>query len=164
VPDPSDPSDRARLPERLPPPGPSFLREQEIRVGERTYRAGMARPSDAPDGWWLTLRWVADDEGVVSFRDVAPSAGPPPDPPLGRLGPALAGALSGLILEDAGRLQLRVAGLVPPADDTRPWRAPLAIRAAFRFEPARAAAMRPNELAETVLAGFRRAVEGLARP
>jgi hypothetical protein len=161
VPDPSDLPDR---PDRLPPPGPSFLREQEIRVGERTYQAGMARPSDAPDGWWLTLMWVADDDGVVSFRDVAPSAGPPPDPPLGRLGPALAGALSGLILEDAGRLQLRVAGLVPPADETRPWRAPLAIRAAFRFEPARAAAMRPNELAEAVLAGFRRAVEGLARP
>ena len=161
---PSDVSDLSRLPDRLPPPGPSFLREHEIRVGERTYRAGMARPSDAPDGWWLTLMWVADDEGVVSFRDVAPSAGPPPDPPLGRLGPALAGALSGLILEDAGRLQLRVAGLVPPADETRPWRAPLAIRAAFRFEPARAAAMRPNELAETVLAAFRRAVEGLARP
>ena len=155
MPDPSD---------RLPPPGPSFLREHEIRVRERTYRAGMARPSDAPDGWWLTLMWVADDDGVVSFRDVGPAAGPPPDPPLGRLGPALAGALSGLILEDAGRLQLRVAGLVPPADETRPWRAPLAIRAAFRFEPARAAAMRPNELAETVLAGFQRAVEGLARP
>ena len=155
MPDPSD---------RLPPPGPSFLREHEIRVRERTYRAGMARPSDAPDGWWLTLMWVADEDGVVSFRDVGPAAGPPPDPPLGRLGPALAGALSGLILEDAGRLQLRVAGLVPPADETRPWRAPLAIRAAFRFEPARAAAMRPNELAETVLAGFQRAVEGLARP
>jgi hypothetical protein len=160
----SDPSPSPDRPDRLPPPGPSFLREHEIRVGERTYRAGMARPSDAPDGWWLTLMWVADDDGVVSFRDVAPSAGPPPDPPLGRLGPALAGALSGLILEDAGRLQLRVAALVPPADETRPWRAPLAIRAAFRFEPARAAAMRPNELAEAVLAGFRRAVEGLARP
>jgi hypothetical protein len=152
------------VPDRLPPPGPSFLREHEVRVGDRAYRAGMARPSDAPDGWWLTLMWVADDEGVVSFRDVAHPGGPPPDPPLARLGPALAGALSGLILEDAGRLQLRVAGLVPPEDATRPWRAPLAIRAAFRFEPARAAAMRPNELAETVLAGFRRAVEGLSRP
>jgi hypothetical protein len=152
------------VPDRLPPPGPSFLREHEVRVRDQTYRAGMARPSDAPDGWWLTLMWVADDAGVVSFRDVAPSGGPPPDPPLARLGPALAGALSGLILEDGGRLQLRVAGLVPPDDDTRPWRAPLAIRAAFRFEPARAAAMRPNELAETVLAGFRKAVEGLGRP
>jgi hypothetical protein len=152
------------VPDRLPPPGPSFLREHEVRVRDRTYRAGMARPSDAPDGWWLTLMWVADEAGVVSFRDAAAAGGPPPDPPLARLGPSLAGALSGLILEDAGRLQLRVAGLVPPDDETRPWRAPLAIRAAFRFEPARAAAMRPNELAESVLAGFCRAVEGLARP
>lgn len=123
----------------------------------------MARPVDAPDGWWLALLWVADDAGVVSFRDVAPAAGPPPDPPLARLGPALSGALSGLILEDAGRLQIRVASLVPPDDPDRPWRAPLAIRAGFRFEPARMAAMRPTELAETVLAGFQRAVERLSR-
>ncbi len=122
----------------------------------------MARPTEA-DGWWMTLLWVADDDGVVSFRDVGSAAGPPPEPPLARLGPALAGALSGLILEDAGRLQLRVGGLVAPDDPARPWRAPLAVRAAFRFEPARAAAMRPNELAETVLAAFRRAVERLGR-
>jgi hypothetical protein len=135
-----------------------------VRIGERILRAGMGRPSDAPEGWWLTLLWVADDDGVVSFRDVAPAAGPPPDPPLARLGPAIAGALSGMILEDDGRLQLRVGALVPPDDPDRPWRAPLALRAAFRFEPARAAAMRPNELAETVLGAFRRAVEGLSRP
>jgi hypothetical protein len=101
---------------------------------------------------------------VISFRDVAPTAGPPPDPPLARLGPALSGALSGLILEDAGRLQLRVGLLVPPEDPERTWRTPLAIRAAFRFEPARAATMRPNELDETVLAAFRRSVEALHRP
>jgi hypothetical protein len=123
----------------------------------------MGRPSDAPDGWWLAVLWVADDDGVVSFRDVAPAAGPPPEPPIARLGPGLSGALSGLILEDAGRLQVRVVPVVPPDDEARPWRAPLAVRTAFRFEPARAAAMRPNELAETVLAAFRRAVEGLAR-
>jgi hypothetical protein len=123
----------------------------------------MGRPSDAPDGWWLAVLWVADDDGVVSFRDVAPPAGPSPEPPMARLGPSLSGALSGLILEDGGRLQVRVAPVVPPDDESRPWRAPLAVRAAFRFEPARAAAMRPNELAETVLAAFRRAVEGLAR-
>ncbi|MEO6206904.1 MAG: hypothetical protein ABIP77_02970 [Candidatus Limnocylindrales bacterium] len=152
------------MPERLPPPGPSFLREHEVRIGDRLLRAGMIRPSDASEGWWMTLLWVADAEGVVSFVDVAPTAGPPPDPPLSRLGPALAGAMSGLILEDAGRLQLRVGALVPPDDQTRPWRAPLAVRAAFRFEPARAAAMRPNELAETVLAAFRRSIEGLHRP
>jgi hypothetical protein len=152
------------VPDRLPPPGPSFLREHEVRVGDRRLRAGMTRPTDAPDGWWLTLLWVADDDGIVSFRDVGPAAGPPPDPPLARLGPAVAGALSGLILEDAGRLQLRLGGLIPPDDAARPWRTPLAVRAAFRFEPARAATMRPNELADTVLAGFRRAVEGLSRP
>jgi hypothetical protein len=67
--------------DRLPPPGPSYLREHEVRIGARVLRAGMARPSDAPDGWWLCLMWVADDAGVVAFRDVAPDAGPPPDPP-----------------------------------------------------------------------------------
>jgi hypothetical protein len=110
------------------------------------------------------MLWVADDDGVVSFRDLAPVAGPPPDPPLARLGPAVAGALSGFILEDAGRLQLRLGAIAPPDDPTRPWRAPAAIRAAFRFEPARVATMRENELAETVLAAFRRSIEGLQRP
>ncbi|HEX7346347.1 MAG TPA: hypothetical protein VF253_06120 [Candidatus Limnocylindrales bacterium] len=152
------------MPDRLPPPGPSFLREHEVRIGDRALRAGMARPSEGPDGWWMALMWVTDDEGVVSFRDVAPASGPPPDPPLGRLGPSLSGALSGLILEDAGRLQMRVGMLVPPDDPERTWRAPLAVRAAFRFEPARAATMRPNELADTVLAAFRRSVEALHRP
>jgi len=123
----------------------------------------MGRPAEVTDGWWLATMWVSDDEGVITFRDAAPAAGPPPDPPVARLGPAIAGALSGLILEDAGRLQLRVAPLVTPDDPARPWRAPLAIRAAFRFEPARAATMRSNELADTVLAAFRRAVEGLSR-
>ena len=110
------------MPDRLPPPGPSFLREHDVRIGDRTLRAGMSRPTDAPDGWWLAILWVADDDGVVSFRDLAPAAGPPPDPPLARLGPALAGALSGLILEDAGRLPIRLATVAPPDDPTRPWR------------------------------------------
>ncbi|MEA2631970.1 MAG: hypothetical protein QOE66_2189 [Chloroflexota bacterium] len=152
------------MPDRLPPPGPSFLREQPVHISDRTLHAGMARPSEAPDGWWLAVLWVFDDEGVVSFRDVAPTAGPPPDPPLGRLGPAVSGALSGMILEDDGRLQMRLGLIVPPDDATRPWRVPLAIRVAFRFEPARAATMRPNELAETALVAFVRAIEGLHRP
>ena len=123
----------------------------------------MARPTEASDGWWLAILWVVDDAGLVTFRQVAPDAGPPPDPPLARLGPAISGALSGLILEDGGRLQMRL-GLIKPSDlPDRPWLAPLAVRAAFRFEPARAATMRSSELAETVLAGFRRAVEGLHR-
>lgn len=150
--------------DRLPPPGPSFIREQPVRVGERTFRSGMARPTQAPDGWWLGVLWVVDDLGVVDFRDVAPVAGPPPDPPLARVGPAVSGALSGLILEDAGRLQMRLGLIKPPDRPDRPWLAPIAVRAAFRFEPARAATMSANELAETVLTGFRRAVEGLSRP
>ena len=124
----------------------------------------MGRPSEAPDGWWLAILWVADDAGVASFADVAPNAGPPPDPPLAWLGPAVSGALSGLILEDGGRLQMRLGLVQPPDDPDRPWRVPVAVRAAFRFEPARAAAMRPNELAEAVLAGFRRSVEALHKP
>ena len=153
------------MPDRLPAPGPSFLREHEVRIGDRLLRAGMGRPSEAPDGWWLAILWVTDDEGVVSFRDVAPTAGPPPDPPLGRLGPA---HRRGPVRADPrGRRPAPDASrrlVAPPDDPTRPWRAPLAVRAAFRFEPARAATMRDNELAETVLAGFRRAVEGLHRP
>lgn len=152
------------MPDRLPAPGPSFIREHPVHLTDRTLQAGMARPSDAPDGWWLAVLWVTDADGVVSFRDVAPIAGPPPDPPLGRLGPAISGALSGLILEDDGRLQMRLGLISPPDDETRPWRVPLAIRVAFRFEPARAVTMRPSELSETVMAGFVRAIEGLNRP
>jgi hypothetical protein len=152
------------VPDRLPPPGPSFLREQDVRIGDRRLRAGMAMPSTGPDDWWLGVMWVSDEDGVVSFRDVAPAAGPPPEPPLLRLGPSLAGALSGLILAEDGRLAIRLTPVVPPDDPARPWRCPLAIRAAFRFEPALVQTIRPNELAEQVLSGFRRAVEALHRP
>ena len=86
----------------------------------------MSRPTTTDDGWWLTVLWVVDDDGVVSLRDLAPAAGPPPDPPLARLGPALAGSLSGMILEDAGRLSIRVATVVPADDPGRPWRVPAA--------------------------------------
>lgn len=123
----------------------------------------MSRPTSTDDGWWLSVLWVADDDGVVSWRDLAPRAGPPPDPPLARLGPILSGNLSGLILEDAGRLGIRLGPIAPPDDETQPWRSPAALRAAFRFEPLRAATMSANELAETVLVAFRRAAESLAR-
>jgi hypothetical protein len=52
---------------------------------------------------------------------------------------------------------------VPPESADRPWRAPAVVRAAFRWEPARAASMRPNDLATDVLTAFRRAVEGLGK-
>lgn len=151
------------VPERLPPPGPSFLRELELQVGDRHLSVGMGRPATGPEDWWLAVLWVADDDGVVSFRDLAPAAGPPPDPPLARLGPAFAGSLSGLIREESGRLAIRLGLVAPPDDPERPWRSALAVRAAFGFEPMRAATMRPNELAATVLGGFRRAVMSLGR-
>ena len=55
------------------------------------------------------------------------------------------------------------ATIAPPDDPNRPWRVAAAVRTAFRWEPMRAAAMRPNELAETVLSAFRRSVEALGR-
>ena len=64
---------------------------------------------------------------------------------------------------DAGRLQIRLGLAIPPEDPERPWRCPAVIRAAFRWEPARAATMRPNALAAEVLTAFRRAIEGLGR-
>ena len=149
--------------DRLPAPGLSYLREQELRLGDRVLHVGMSRPSDGPDGWWLAVLWVHDEAGLVSFRDVAPLAGPPPEPPLAHLGPSFAGGLSGLILEDAGRLSIRLGPVVPPDPPDRPWLTPLAVRAGFRWEPTRLATIQPNALALEVLSAFRRAVEGLGR-
>jgi hypothetical protein len=152
------------VPERLPHPGPGYLKPFQLSVGDRRLEAGMARPQAGPDDWWLGVLWITDDEGVISFRDVGPAAGPPPDPPLMRLGPAFAGALSGMVLEEDGRLCVRLTPLYPPEDQSRPWRCPLVIRAAFKWEPALVAAMTPNKLAERVLAGFASAVTSLQRP
>ena len=124
----------------------------------------MGRPSDLDGGWWVAPFWVADDEGVVRFRDLGPLGGPPPGPPAAHVGPSLAGSLSGMILEDDDRLQLKVAPASPPPDPARPWDAPAMLIVGIRFEPARAATMSVNELADTVLGGFRRSVEALAKP
>jgi hypothetical protein len=123
----------------------------------------MSRPATPAEDWWTAILWVATDDGLADFVELAPPAGPPPDPPLARLGPALAGGLSGLILEDAGRLQIRLGLVVPPEDPDRPWRCPAIVRAAFRWEPARAATLAPNALASEVLTAFRGAIEGLAK-
>lgn len=123
----------------------------------------MSRPSIPAEDWWTAVLWVAGHDGLATFAELAPAAGPPPDPPLARLGPSLAGGLSGLILEDAGRLQIRLGIVMPPEDPERPWRCPAVVRAAFRFEPARAATLRGNALASEVLTAFRRAIEGLGR-
>jgi hypothetical protein len=151
------------MPERLPAPGPSFLREQELRAADATLQVGMSRPATPTEDWWTAILWVAGPDGLATFVELAPAAGPPPEPPLARLGPSLAGGLSGMILEDAGRLQIRLGHVVPPDDPERPWRCPAIVRAAFRWEPARAATMRPNDLATEVLTAFRRAVEALGK-
>ena len=150
--------------DRLPSPGPSFVAEREVSVGDRTFRAGVGEPTTMDDDWWVGLLWVEDDDGLVPFRWLAPASGPPADPPLLRLGPLVAGALSGLILEEDGRQMLRLRLGVPPTDERLPWEAPLVVLAAFKWEPMRAATMTSTDIAEAVLAAFRRSVEGLARP
>ena len=148
---------------RLPPPAASFIREHEVTIGTRRLRAGMDRPTEI-EGWWLAVLWVADDDGIVLCRSVAPDAGPPPEPPHARLGALISGGLSGFVLEDAGRQQLRLRLPVPPADEGHPWSAPLVVQLAVRWEPARAAALTPSKLADVALAAFRRAVEAVHRP
>jgi hypothetical protein len=113
--------------------------------------------------WWIAMLWCERDHGLLDFSDLAPSYGIPPGSPLLRLGPGISGSLSGLILEENGRQQLRLRLGQPPADENRPWEAPLAVLAAFRFEPARVATMRANELALTVLTAFRDSLVRLAR-
>jgi hypothetical protein len=145
----------------LPAPGPSYLRELELRPGDRR-RVGVSQPQVIADGWWVALLWCDEDGRLLEFRDFSPSPEPPPGSPLMRLGPALAGTLSGLILEESGRQQLRLRLGQLPLDETRPWEAPLTVLAGFRFEPARTATMRDNDLAQTVLRAFRDAILRLA--
>ena len=122
----------------------------------------MTRPQTIADGWWVALLWCEAAGDLIEFRDLAPASGIPPGSPLLRLGPGLAGALSGLVLEEDGRQQLRLRLGQPPPDDTKPWEAPLAVLAGFRFEPARVSTMRDNELAQTVIEAFREAVKRLS--
>jgi hypothetical protein len=140
------------------------VREHELRLRDDVFRIGMSRPTTTDDGWWLAVLWVLGADGVVPFRDLAPASGPPAEPPLLRLGPSLAGELSGWILEEDGRLAIRLNVVAPPDDPSRPWLAPAAMRLAIKFEPLRAAATLPNALAEVVMTAARRALERLARP
>jgi len=118
----------------------------------------MSQPQTIADGWWVTLLWCEREGALLTFNDLAPDRGAPPGSPLLRLGPGLSGTLSGLVLEEDGRQQLRLRLGRPPEDEDAPWDAPLAVLAGFRFEPTRLLAMRDSELAETVLHAFRDAV------
>lgn len=123
----------------------------------------MSSPSVMDDGWWLTHLWAADEGGVLDAIEVAPAAGPPPDPPVSTLGPALAGALAGLLAQEDGRQLIRLR-MPPAADEARAWDRPLLLWVAVKWDPVRAAVMRPNELARELLGAFARAVEGAGRP
>ncbi len=147
---------------RLVAPGPSYLRELELEPGSHV-KVGMSQPQTMADGWWVTLIWADEDGRVPPFAVVSPTPEPPPGSPLLRLGPALAGTMSGLITEEGGRQQLRLRLGQPPQDESRPWEAPLTVLAAIRFEPARVATMRDNEVALTVLKAFRDALVRISR-
>jgi hypothetical protein len=110
------------------------------------------------EGWWVALLWCERNGALLVFNELAPDYGTPPGSPLLRLGPGLSGTLSGLVLEEKGRQQLRLRLGQPPEDEEQPWNAPLAVLAGFRFEPGRVLSMRESELAQTILRAFRDAL------
>lgn len=155
--------------QRVPSPGPSFIREEQVRLrgeggrGAAAIALGISPPSVMEDGWWLVHLWAADDDGVIDASAVAPLAGPPPEPPVAALGRVFAGALAGLLDQEDGRQLIRLR--MPPAlDDSRPWQRPLLLLLAVRWDPVRAAVMRQNELARELLRAFARAVEASQTP
>jgi hypothetical protein len=122
----------------------------------------MSQPQTLADGWWVALMWCDQDGLLLTFNDLAPDYGTPPGSPLLRLGPGLSGTLSGLVLDEDGRQQLRLRLGQPPADVEAPWDAPLMVLAGLRFEPARVLTMSDSELAQTVLSAFRDALARLS--
>ena len=145
---------------RLPSPGPSYIKELPLQP-DGGLLVGMSAPQKL-EGWWLAMLWCERDHSVIEFADLAPAHGIPPGSPLMRLGPGISGSLSGLILEEDGRQQLRLRLGQPPANPEAPWLAPLVVVLALRFEPARVLTMRDSEVAGTVLEGFREAVRRLS--
>jgi hypothetical protein len=154
---------------RTTAPGPSFVREEPVRLRgpggvERTdVRVGSNPPATTDDGWWLALLWAADPDGVLPALEIAPSGGPPPGAPIERLGPAMAGALMGLVAQEGGRQALRVRMLGEPATD-HPWDRPLVLQVALKWDAMRAATMTQNQLAREAARAFAQAIESAARP
>jgi hypothetical protein len=163
----SDPVPASRLDQPIPA-RISYLRERTIRVPgrdgapDRPIHLGMDRPSVSPDGWWMAVAWARDETGIVSCLGVAPRSGPPPGPPLLRMGPTFAGALAGFVAEVGGRQALRLR-LPEATDPARPWDRPLILQIALTWDPVRAATMTPNQLAAEALGAFERAVEAAGR-
>jgi hypothetical protein len=154
---------------RMPSPGPSFARAQPLRLpgpggapGPRL-RLGMTRPTTIVDDWWMFTLWAEDEEGVVECRAVAPAAGPPPAAPLQVLGPTLANSLMGLLDQEDGRQLIRMR-MAEAEDEAEPWRRPLLILTAVRWDPVRRSTMRDNELVGEMMRAFRRALEVASAP
>jgi hypothetical protein len=122
----------------------------------------MTQPT-SDDGWWLAVVWASHDDEIVSLRDIAPKAGPPPGPPLLTLGPLFAGALSGMLAEENGRQALRLR-LPGPETDGTPWERPLVLQVALKWDAVRATTMTANQLAREALRGFGRAIAATGRP
>ncbi len=153
----------------MPSPGPSFARAQPMRlpgqggeIGPRV-RLGMTKPTVMVDEWWLFTLWVEDDEGVIECLAAAPAAGPPPTPPLQVLGPTLANALMGLLDQEDGRQLIRMR-MAEAEDEAEPWRRPLMILTAVRWDPLRRSTMRDNELVAEMMRAFRRAIDVAGAP
>jgi hypothetical protein len=155
--------------ERMPSPGPSFARAQPLRLhgpggtlGPRV-RLGMTKPTVMEDDWWVFTLWVEDDEGVIESRTIAPAAGPPPVAPLQAIGPTLANALMGLLAQEDGRQLIRMR-MASAEDEAEPWRRPLMILTAVRWDPVRQTTMRDNELVAEMMRAFRRAIDVAGAP
>lgn len=123
----------------------------------------MSAPSVMDDGWWLVNLWAVDDDGILQASALAPLAGPPPGLPLQVLGPALAGALAGLLAQEGGRQLIRLR-MPPASDEARPWERPLLLWVAVSWDPVRAATTRPNELARELIRAFSQAVQAAGSP
>jgi hypothetical protein len=123
----------------------------------------MSKPTIMDDGWWVCTLWVEDDEGVIETRTIAPAAGPPAVPPLAVLGPILSNALMGLLDQEDGRQLIRLR-MAEPDDETEPWRRPLMIMTAVRWDPIRSSTMRTNELVAELMRAFRRAIDVAGAP
>ena len=157
----------SELSERLPLPGASFLKPRPVRLDDLLsdhVTAAMTPPATMPDGWWVALLWAQDQLGVISCREVAPASGPPPIPPLERLGALMTNGLGDLLAVEAGRscLKLRLVG--EPPDLAEPWRRPLALQAAAKWDPLRVATMTGTKVAEAALDAFAHAIEIARRP
>jgi hypothetical protein len=150
----------------LPVPGPSFLRPLTLRLPgrdgapDRTVELGMSQPSTTEDGWWLGHVWAFAAGRILDTTDVAAPDHSALTAPPAVMGPPFAGALAGLVAEEGGRQQVRLR-LYPPADPSQPWERPLALQVAIRWDPVRAATLRPNQLASAVLNAFARAIEAV---